>query len=102
MCRRHQACAARTGLVQRYYHTSFDHTDTTPPYDVRWEWSVVGAPPGATVTVQPIAGETLEDDSIGPVSGPLLVATLLAGGILLALVAIGAMRRHRAKAGPVA
>ena len=56
-----QACAARTGLVQRYYHTSFDNTDTTPPYDVRWEWSVVGAPPGATVAVRPIAGETLEE-----------------------------------------
>ena len=94
-----QACAARTGLVQRYYHTSFDHTDTTPPYDVRWEWSVVGAPPGATVTVRPIAGETL-GDSIGPVSGPLLVATLLAGGTLLALVAIGAIRRRRAPADP--
>jgi hypothetical protein len=95
-----QACAARTGLVQRYYHSAFDATSTTPPYDVRWEWSVVGAPPGATVAVQPLAGETLGDDVPGISTEPLLVATLLAGGTLLALVAIGASRRRRARAGP--
>jgi hypothetical protein len=49
-------CTARTGLVIQRYDDSFDAGAATPPFDVRWVWSVVGAPPGATIAVRPIDG----------------------------------------------
>jgi hypothetical protein len=93
------ACAARTGLVLRRYDDVFDSGAPTPPYEVRWAWTVVGAPPGATVTVAPIPGETLDATGIGlnpAMAGALLGATVMGGVLILWL----ARRRNRPPAVP--
>jgi hypothetical protein len=94
------ACATRTGLVLRRYRSSFDNVDS-PPFDVRWEWSVVGAPPGASVTVQPLDGETLDAGIVAMPPWPVVVGVLVAGVLVLGLAVVGVRsRRRRPGAGP--
>ena len=92
-------CAARTGLVLRRYLSVFDNGATTPPYDVHWAWSVVGAPPGATVTVQPLEGETLGGGIPGIGSerplDPIAAGVVIDGTIVAVLVVLWVARRRR-------
>ena len=83
-------CTARTGFVTRRYDGHFDNGAATPPFDVRWEWSVVGAPPGSKITVRVQAGETLEDSDT-PTGLITLVVLLVAG-----LAALMVVRRVKA------
>ena len=84
-------------MIQRY-ESSFDAGAPTPPFDVRWVWSVVGAPPGATISVRPVDGERLEPGGWGDSLAPIALVVLVVGG-LSALLALRRVRRKTRPAG---
>ena len=79
----------------KHYTSVFDKGVPTPPYDVHWEWSVVGAPAGSTVTVEPLEGETLGGLAITPPPWQVVVGVLVAGAVVLVLAIRGVRTRRR-------
>ena len=94
-------CIARTGLVLRRYDGHFDGGAATPPFDVRWEWTVVGAPPGSTVTVRPVQGETLDAPDASPLTVPIALLVLLVGaGVVAVAIRSATHARGRTRRDP--
>jgi len=98
-------CIARTGLVLGYYDGVFDAGAPTPPFDVRWDWSVIGAPPDAAITVRTVEGETLDGGiDVGGVGVPtaMIALVVLLAGVGFAALAMRSRKRarHRTRQSP--
>ncbi len=76
------------------YRDSFDKGPAVDTFDISWTWTVVGAPPGATVSVESIDGDSLPAAG-APEVPPALVAAVLVGGVLMLGLALRGRRRGR-------